>query len=112
MPDELPALELYRYRAHTTPTELHDYRTLRYDIGEKGIREPVQIATDGQYAILEDGHKRVCIAIELCIDMLPVKIVRRQFSAKRRVKWPIGTGLAELLNPQPAPTVQEAEAAT
>jgi hypothetical protein len=49
----------------------------------------VLLATVGVDAVLEDGHKRVTVALELGIPTLQVTINQRQFSRNRRVKWPI-----------------------
>lgn len=41
-------------------------------IREEGIQEPVLIGTDGR---LWDGHHRLCIAVRLCLENVPVETV-------------------------------------
>lgn len=94
---ELPTMELYRYRAHRTLQELHGFRRLVGQIKADGVKEPILLATDGQHAVVEDGHKRIEAAVQLGIKTLPVAINRRQFSLTRRVKYPLGAELAALL---------------
>lgn len=108
----LPTIELYRYRAHRTLQELHNYKNLLISVRCDGIKEPVRLATDGVHAVLEDGHKRVHAAIELGIKRLPVTIVQRQFGRNRRVKYPLGPELAELLHPAPPPKEEEPAASS
>lgn len=97
---EISTTELYRYRAHRTVQDLHGYRRLLTRIREDGkVKEPIEIATDGKHVVVEEGHRRIHIAIELGIKKLPVKITRRQFGRNRRMKFSIGPELAAILNP-------------
>lgn len=101
---EISTTELYRYRAHRTVQDLHGYRRLMTRIREDGkIKEPIEIATDGKHVVVEEGHRRIHIAIELGIKKLPVKITRRQFGRNRRMKFSIGPELAAILNPSEEP---------
>src|SRR6516164_9303165 len=82
---EISTRELYRYRSHRTLQELHDYKKLRVRIKTEGVRVPLELETDGQYVFLAEGHKRLMIAVELGIKRLPVTIIERPFSTRRRV---------------------------
>ncbi|WP_300747603.1 hypothetical protein [Pseudomonas sp.] len=104
---EISTKELYCYRSHRTLQELPDYRRLRRHIMADGeIKEPVELVTDGRHVFLQEGHKRLMIAIELGIPKLAVTITRRPFSRTRRMKFGIRPELAALLAPaqEPAPT--------
>ena len=96
---ELSTQELYKYRVHAVPREIHAYRHLVRQIATEGIREPVVLLTDGRHVALEEGHKRVEAAMQLGIRSVPVEIRPHRFGYKRRYKFPIGRGLAELLTP-------------
>jgi|SRR6516162_720597 hypothetical protein len=102
---EISTRELYRYRSHRTLQELHDYKKLRVRIKTEGVRVPLELETDGQYVFLAEGHKRLMIAVELGIKRLPVTIIERPFSTRRRMKYLIGPELAELLKEKAAATV-------
>ena len=102
---EMSTAELYRYRSHRTLPELHDYKKLRVRIRTEGVRTPVELVTDGRFAFLQEGHKRVMIAMEMGIEHLPVTIIERPFSVTRRMKFLIGPELAELLEKKSPETV-------
>lgn len=104
---ELSTQELHRYRQHVVPREIHAYKALVRSIEEKGILEPIELLTDGRYVVLREGHKRVEAARQLGIRTVPVTILRKRFGPKRRYKWPIGPGVADLLAAQEAPPKAE-----
>jgi hypothetical protein len=100
---EISTIELYRYRAHRTCQDLHVYRNLLRRVEEDGeIKEPIELATDGVHVVVEEGHRRIHVAIELGIQKLPVTITHRRFGRKRRMKFQIGPELAAILNPPQA----------
>lgn len=49
------------------------FRALVEDIAENGINEPVLVGDDGR---IWDGHHRICAAIELGLDLVPVTFAR------------------------------------
>ena len=107
----LPTREVYGYQSHRHLPELHDYKNLKRDVGQNGVKEPVDIVTDGQVCYLEDGHKRLWAAIENQVRTLPVNIIQRPISVRRRIKYPLGEELSKLLNPAPPETEPEPAAA-
>lgn len=104
---ELSTHEIYRYRVHAVPREIHAYKMLLRDVIENGIQEPVTILTDGRHVALEEGHKRVEAAMQLGIKTVPITIVRRAFGYKRRYKFAPGREMAALLAHPEAPVEQD-----
>jgi hypothetical protein len=93
----LPTQEVCGYRAHAGILR-HNAHRLIADIETHGIREPLEIVTDGVHAKLHDGHQRLLIATQLGLEQVPVVIIRHPFSRTDNVRWPIRSGLATLLS--------------
>lgn len=96
---EMSVKELFGYRVHRNLHELHDYKNLRKNVAQHGVLEPVDIVTDGRHCYLEDGHKRLHAAVENSIKTLKVRIFQREISARRRMKYPLGPEMQQILAP-------------
>jgi hypothetical protein len=96
------------------PRQIHAYRVLVSDIEANGIREPVELVTDGQHVALREGHKRVEAAMQLGLPTVPISLSIRPFGPRRRFKYPLGAGLQKMIddirNP-PAPAKKVAKKA-
>jgi hypothetical protein len=98
----LPTQELMCYQAHPG-TKSRTYRALRASVAAEGVKEPLELRTDGEFVVIGDGHQRLAAAQELRITELPIVIKRVTFNWHRRVKHPIGPGLTTLLKEQEQP---------
>lgn len=52
-----------------------DFAPLEFALKTEGVQKPLRIATDGQWAVLIDGHSRLRIARKLGIIELPIQVV-------------------------------------
>jgi len=67
---------------------------LTNDIKENGIKSPITLQIDAGKGLIVEGNHRLCIAIRLGIETIPVKVLYRSFGSinKHRAK-PIKYGL-------------------
>lgn len=79
---KLPTEVVAKYRSVPDPRARLD-PGLEADIEANGVLEPLTIKTNGQLAVLVDGHSRVRAAQRLGIKKLPVQVLPDNFRRMR-----------------------------
>lgn len=87
---------LTRHRAHGF-RQAKDHIKLCESIRNNDILTPLILSTDGHRALLEDGHQRLTIALELELKEVPVEIIHRTYPRIRRGLLPLFSTLADLI---------------
>jgi hypothetical protein len=59
---------------------------LSEDIEKNGIKNPITLQIDGNKGLIVEGNHRLCIAIKLGIETIPVKILYRSFGSINKHK--------------------------
>ena len=68
------------------------------DIARNGVREPVSLTTNGQHAIIDDGHHRAKAAQMAGLDSIPVRLGYDRWADEESGASPVGPGLAAWLS--------------
>lgn len=77
--------------------------TLKADIAERGIEEPLMVTVDPKsgLALLDEGNHRLAAALELGMDRVPVRISRGYVDKARGVDVPLKAARGEASSPRP-----------
>ena len=59
---------------------------LTADIKEKGIETPIILQIDGSVGLITEGNHRLCIAINLGFDTIPVQVINRTLGGPNKSK--------------------------
>jgi hypothetical protein len=96
---DIPVDFMWKYREFDRCGEDNLYgidyiEQLTNDIRENGIKNPITLQIDSGKGLVVEGNHRLCIAINLGMKTIPVKVVHKSFGSinKQKAK-PINYGL-------------------